>query len=471
MPILEAHCVRLHAHTHANSHAAVAKTAAEYSAPNGVVVLPHGVTGESPHFARTRGDDGRVRILVVGRLDKRKGADVLFDAKGLTVLPGIVDAHCHISYGVARGMEEQDLYASAEYRAIRAVAHAGQVLRSGVTAICDPGGRWNVAIAVRDAIKAGLFEGPRVAAAARYLTSHTGLADYYPTWVGAPKSGVGVITNVVQAMLTEVRAQAKNGVDLVKIAASGESAILTPGGGSVPAFRREELTVIVDEAHRLGKRVTAHARSGTAIVDCLDAGVDWLQHGDYMTKEQVGRLADSGVPLCPALTLSHNIASWGHLVGCSQARIDRLKRDVERSAEVLGYAHRQGVRMMCGTDTGFAVTPYGEWHAREMELFVSYLGMSPLQAIACGTKEAAFAVDPDGIGSLEKGRWADVLIVDGDPLADIRILQDKTKIAAVFKGGTSIGLERRANATRWPWEKSLEISQGELRYETVFGAN
>ena len=127
--------------------------------------------------------------------------------------------------------------------------------------------------------------------------------------------------------------------------------------------------------------------------------------------------------------------------------------------------------MMCGTDTGFAVTPYGEWHAREMELFVSHLGMSPLQAITCGTKEAAFAVDPDGIGSLEKGRWADVLIVDGNPLADIRILQDKTKIAAVFKGGTSIGLQRRANATRWPWERSLEISQGELRYETVFGAN
>ncbi len=284
-------------------------------------------------------EGGRIADVVSGVANAQRplpaGAKVLYDATGLTVMPGIVDAHCHISYGVARGMEEQDLYASAEYRAIRAMWHAGQVLRSGVTAICDPGGSWNVAIAVRDAIKAGMFEGPRIAAAARYLTTHTGLADYYPTWIGAPKSGVGAITNDVQAMLTEVRAQAKNGVDLVKIAASGESSILSPGGGSVPAFRREELAVIVDEAHRLGKRVTAHARSGQAIVDCIDAGVDWLQHGDFMDKDQVKRLADSGIPLCPTMTLNMNMVDWGHVAGCSQARIDRVSRDMERSVETL----------------------------------------------------------------------------------------------------------------------------------------
>ena len=417
--------------------------------------------------------DGRVVDVVSGVANLARplpaDANVLLDAKGLTVMPGIVDAHCHISYGVARGMEEQDFYASAEYRAIRAMWHAGQVLRSGVTAICDPGGSWNVAIAVRDAIKAGMFEGPRIAAAARYLTSHTGLADYYPTWVGAPQSGVGAITNDVQAMLTEVRAQAKNGVDLVKIAASGESSILSPGGGSVPAFRREELAIIVDEAHRLGKRVTAHARSGQAIVDCIDAGVDWLQHGDFMDKDQVGRLSDSGIPLCPTMTLNMNMAEWGHIAGCTQARIDRVRRDMERSVETLSYACRQGVRMMCGTDTGFAVTPYGEWHAREMELFVTHLGMSPLKAISCGTKEAAFAVDPDGIGMLARGRWADVLAIDGDPVRDIRVLQDKSRIRAVFKGGRAVDIGHRAQPIRWPWEKSLEISHGELRYDAVHG--
>jgi imidazolonepropionase-like amidohydrolase len=127
---------------------------------------------------------------------------------------------------------------------------------------------------------------------------------------------------------------------------------------------------------------------------------------------------------------------------------------------------------MCGTDTGFAITPYGEWHAREMEIFVTHLGMNPLQAICCGTKHAAFAVDPEGVGSLERGRWADVLVIDGDPLRDIRVLQDKTRIRGVFKGGARIDLPSLAPThTRWPWEKSLEISHRELRYSTVYAAD
>jgi imidazolonepropionase-like amidohydrolase len=420
--------------------------------------------------------DGRIASIVRGAEANSRplppDANVLLDAQGMTVMPGIVDAHCHISYGVARGIEEQDLYASAEYRAIRGMWHAGEVLRAGVTSICDPGGTWNVAIAVRDAVKSGMFPGPRIAAASRYLTSHTGLADYYPTSVGAPKSGVGAIVNDVQSMLTEIRAQAKNGVDLIKVAASGESATLTPGGGSVPAFRREELAVIVDEAHRLGKRVTAHARSGTAIVDCIDAGVDWLQHGDFMTREQTSRLAESGIPLCPVVTLAANIAQWGHLAGCSATQIERAKRNLETACDTLGFAVRQGVTLMCGTDTGFAITPYGEWHAREMEIFVTHLGMSPAQAICCGTKQAAFAVDPESVGSLERGRWADILVIDGDPLRDIRVLQDKTRIHGVFKGGARVDLPRLTPThTRWPWEKSLEISHRELRYHMVYATN
>ena len=97
------------------------------------------------------------------------------------------------------------------------------------------------------------------------------------------------------------------------------------------------------------------------------------------------------------------------------------------------------------------------------------LGMSPLQAISCGTKEAAFAVDPQGIGSLENGRWADVLVVDGDPVADISLLQDKSRLRALYKGGVAVDLTPQAEATRWPWEKSLEISHGELRYDAVHG--
>ncbi|HVR51752.1 MAG TPA: amidohydrolase family protein [Pseudorhodoferax sp.] len=398
------------------------------------------------------------------------GAVLLHDASGKTVMPGMVDAHCHISYGVARSIEEQDIFASAEYRSIRAMRHANDVLQAGVTSFSDPGGTWYVAVAVRDAVRGGLFPGPRISAASRYLSTHAALTDYFPSWMGAPRSGVGALTQGVEAMLNEVREQVKNGVDFVKIAASGEGATLTPGGGSLPAFRAEELRVIMDEVHRLGRRATAHARSAQSVLDCIDAGVDWIMHADFMGKEQADRLAESRIPCCPALTFIANVAQWGHIAGCSQARIDRFKRDLDRAVTNLGYAWRNGVTMMCGTDSGFAVTPYGEWHARELELFVEMLGMSPLQAITCATRNAAFTVDPERLGTLQRGMLADILVIDGDPLHDIRILQDRSRIEAIFLGGQAVDRRPQPRPHRWPWERALHISERELYQTTVRAA-
>lgn len=398
------------------------------------------------------------------------GAVIAQDARGKTVMPGLVDAHCHISYGVARGIEEQDLFGSAEYRAIRGVYHSRTVLQAGVTSFSDPGGSWFVAVAVRDAIKAGLFPGPRISAAARYMSTHAALTDYFPSWIGTPRSGVGVLTESTTQMRNEVRDQVKNGVDFIKIAASGESSILTPGGGSVPAFGADEMKVIVDEAHRLGRRVTAHARSGQSVMDCVDAGIDWIMHADFMDRAQADKLAASGIPCCPALTFTANIADWGHIAGCSPARIDRFKRDLDKAVTNLSYAWRNGVSMMCGTDSGFAVTPYGEWHGRELELFCTLLGMSPLQAITCGTKNASITVDGANTGTLERGKFADLLVVDGDPLADIRILQDKKRLTAIFLGGQPVDQTPQPPMQRWPWERSLQISERELSRDAVRAA-
>lgn len=417
------------------------------------------------------GDDGRImHVETAPDALMPAGAEIVFDADGLTVMPGLVDAHCHLTYGDVRTEEEQDLYSSAEYRALRAAWNAHKVLKAGVTSISDPGGSWNVGVAVRDAITAGMFPGPRMSVAGRFLTTHTGLADFYPTWVGAPVSSVGTLTNRVEEMLTEIRAQAKNGVDFIKVAASGESPTLTPGGGSVPAFRKDQLQVIVDEAHRLNKRVTAHARSGVVISDCIDVGMDWLMHGDYMTREHADKLAESQIPLCPTLTLIANIVDFGHLVGVAPTRIERSKRQLEQAVGILSYAHKAGVRMLCGTDSGFAVTPYGEWHARELELLVRHVGLSPMEAIVAGTSGAAMTVAPAEVGILQKGRMADALVLDGDPLKDIRILQERARLRAVFKEGKSVDLSPSpVSVTRWAWENAQVFSRDILRWSTVHG--
>jgi imidazolonepropionase-like amidohydrolase len=437
----------------------------------GTLIDGTGAEATPLHWLEIDGD--RIGEIAAGHGPARPlppGATVACDAAGKTVMPGLVDAHCHISYGVARGIEEQDLFGSAEYRAIRGVYHARSVLQAGVTSFSDPGGSWFVAVAVRDAIRAGLFPGPRISAAARYLSTHAALTDYFPSWVGNPRSGVGALTEGASQMVNEVRDQAKNGVDFIKIAASGESSILTPGGGSVPAFNAAELKVIVEEAHRLNKRVTAHARNGQSVVDCVEAGVDWIMHADFMDAAQADRLAESGIPVCPALTFVANVAQYGHIAGCSPARIDRFRRDLDKAINNLGYAWRNGVTMMCGTDTGFAVTPYGEWHARELELFVDLLGMSPLQAITCATRNASITVDGKNTGTLQAGKFADLLVVDGDPLADIRILQDKARLSAIYLGGRPVDQTPPPPMQRWPWERSLQISERELYRSTVQAA-
>jgi imidazolonepropionase-like amidohydrolase len=393
------------------------------------------------------------KIVAVGTDVKADPSVRVVDAGAKTIMPALIDGHCHISYGDVRTQEESDICASREYRAIRAVWNAQKVLRAGVTSFCDPGSTCMVSVAVRDAIYSGMFEGPRIFAAGPFLTSYNGIADYFPTWVNVP-TGIGVLTNSLPEMITEVRKQVKEGVDLIKVAASGDISNPT-SGADMSSLTLEELTAIAKEVHRLGRKVTAHARAGLSAADCSRAGFDWVMHGTLMTDEHLDVLLKNNTPLMPSLTYLTNAVDFGKDCSLPESMIDGCKRELDRAIPILSKAHKAGLPLLIGSESGFALIPYGHWHARELETYVKHLGFTPMEAIVAATKLNATTVGLAGqIGTLEPGKLADLVVVDGDPIADIAVLQDVSKIHVVMKDGELVNLNRP-----WPGKKDWAFEQ------------
>jgi imidazolonepropionase-like amidohydrolase len=415
----------------------------------------------------------RASVLIRGQRIEQVGANVsldavprderdsvrIIDAAGRTVMPGLIDTHCHISYGESRSQEEQDLYTGVESRTLHAAWNAKKVLRAGVTAMCSPGGSYNIGVAIREAIRAGFIEGPRTTSAGRYITTSNGLTDWYPDSVGVPDGSIGYLANTLPEMMDAVRRQVKAGVDLIKLSDSG--------GGQLQAFTGDELKAIADLTHRLRRRITIHAVGSAEVDAAIAAGFDWIIHGYLMTDETIGRLAESRIPLIPTLTLIANSADFGHLVGARTR--DSRRRTLEMAAGTLQKAHKAGVRLLAGTDSGFSLTPYGEWHARELELLMKYAGLSALESIQAATIDAALVLGLEGeVGRLAPGRLADVIVVDGDPLKDIRVLQDKRRITAVIKDGREIRFDDASESRRWPVERSQLMTTGDLTWDLVY---
>jgi imidazolonepropionase-like amidohydrolase len=385
------------------------------------------------------------------------------DAAGKTVMPGLVDAHCHMTYGESRFEEEIDLYTSHERRTLIAAANAKKVLRAGVTAISQPGGSYFIGVGIRDAIADRLIEGPRMTAAGRYLSTSNSLTDWYPDEVGVPAGNLGVLTNNVHEMVSEVRHQVKNGVDFIKLADSPL--------GEYQAFTGDEMKAIADLAHQLKRAVTIHARGSAELEAAVDAGFDWIMHGNAMSDEAVGKLAGTGTPLVPTLLLLSNLADFGEPFGVPAPLRDGCKRLLESSADSYHRAHKAGVTFALGTDTGFAVTPYGEWHARELELLMTYGGLTAMEAIQAGTRNGAKMLNMEGmIGQLTPGAFADVIVVSGDPVKDIRVLQDKRNIETVIKAGRAVRFRDDEIETRWTHDRGLIYSIEHMTYDGVFGS-
>jgi imidazolonepropionase-like amidohydrolase len=387
------------------------------------------------------------RLAYVGPTDaapKAAKGDAVLDYGELFVMPGLQDVHTHLAYGNAKTEEDIDLYQPMEFRSIRGLFFAQKCLAAGYTSICSPGDAGQISLSVRNAIAYGLFDGPRVTAAGRYLTTRQGLTDWYPTWIGVPDTSIGRLVTSRDEAIEEIRVQVKNGVDCIKIALDGVQR--RPDGEFIAAFNQDETTAMVTEAHRLGRKVVVHARGREATLYAARAGVDLIFHAYYLDQECIDAILEAGSAIGPTLTFPRNIVDFTRPTEPAylKGRIGDVQREYETACENLRKARRAGIPMMTGTDSGFAVTPYGEWHARELEIFVNDLGFTPAEALRAATAvTAGFMADGASLGVLEPGRAADFIAVKGSPLKNIAILQDKASIRQVHIAGRRMAIPPR----------------------------
>jgi imidazolonepropionase-like amidohydrolase len=383
-------------------------------------------------------------------------SDQLIDHSAGFVKPGLIDVHTHLAYGNAKCEEDIDLYAPLEFRTLRGMFFAQKVAASGYTAICSPGDAGQISLSIRDAIRAGLFDGPRVMAAGPYITTHQGLTDWYPTWIGAPETSIGKLVTNIDEAVQEVRRQVKNGVDCIKIALDGIQR--RPDGELIAAFTQQETEIIVRETHRLGRKAISHSVGREAALYAARAGVDLIFHGFDLDAECIAAMQQSGSALCPTLTHPRNVIDFTqpHEPAAQKGRIEATEARYRIGIANLKKAVAAGIPFLTGTDTGFAVTPYGEWHAKELELFVADLGFSPAAALRAATEiNARFMRVGEEIGILEPGRAADFIVWDRSPLADIRLLQDRRRLRAVYIGGMKRDLADRPYHPRQVTDFSL----------------
>jgi imidazolonepropionase-like amidohydrolase len=368
-------------------------------------------------------------------------ADLIrIDGSGMTVMPGLIDAHCHISFDEPHSNDELFFHRREGLAAIVAAHNARKVLRSGVTSFFDADSIFNVSLDLRDAIEGGVVEGPRMACGGNALfTSVGGTAGMLVPDEGA--IGYLKVTRTRDEIVTEIRQQAKRGVDWIKIHVTG----LIPrqkSEGEIQVWSYDELKLAADTAHDIGLPIVGHCRNASSTRDAARAGFDMILHATYMDEEALEAVVDAKAPIVPTLTFQAVLADHGDKVGASSYLQDLFAKEIAESSKQLRRAYDAGVPILCGTESGFSITPYGEWHWRELQVLVDDMGLTPSQALSCATMESARALDKYGkLGLLTPGLPADVIVVEGDVTKDVTLLGKPDGIKHVFKGGQRVDIE------------------------------
>ena len=357
------------------------------------------------------------------------------DALGGTILPGLVEAHFHPTYFNVAALEDLDIKYPVEYVTLLAAHNAQLALECGYTAARSGGSLFNIDAWLKKAIENDVCAGPRLASSGREICGVGGLMDWNPDFRKIGMEGLVLLVNGPDEARAAVRKLVKDGVEWVKTYPTGDAAAPDTNDHHTLCMTFEEMHAVVATAHNHGLKVTGHCRATEGIKNALRAGYDAIEHGTFMDDEALGLLLKRDVPCVPALYFELASIERGPEFKMSQAVIDGHKETLEGGAESARKILKAGGRLGMGGDYGFAWNPHGDY-ARELSFFVKYVGLKPMEVLMCATKTGAEIMGRgDEFGTLTAGKFADVLVVDGDVLADISLLEDRRNFIAVMQGG------------------------------------
>lgn len=364
-------------------------------------------------------EDGRVRrIAPVAEFAGYTGP--LVDTGGGTLLPGLIDCHVHLCYtGGADPRGALQRMGAAEI-VLTVLANAQATLAGGITAVRDCGGKDHLEFAVRDAIERGTFPGATIRAAGRMICMTGGHGNH-----------IARVADGVDEVVKAVREQVHAGCDLVKLMATG--GVMTPGVDPQDAhYSAAEIGAGVAEAKRFRRRTASHAQGTQGIVNAVTAGVDSIEHGIYMDERCLDLMLAAGTYLVPTIAAVRNIIDNADR-GVPAYAVAKARAVAARHEESFRLYHKAGGRIAMGTDAGTPFNRHGE-NAQELAHMVAW-GMTPKEALTAATAAAADLTGLPDRGVIAEGAWADLLLVDGDPLADISRAAERANHRAVWKAG------------------------------------
>ena len=357
------------------------------------------------------------------------------DLGGQTVIPGLVEAHIHLSYNDVKAIADLDLNCPPEISALRAAKNGELALHCGYTAARSAGAVHRIDVALKQAFAEGLYPGPRLLAASRDICATGGMADWNPSYLKLGMEGLALIADGPDAVRAAVRRSIKDGADVVKCYIGGDALLPhTPIGDCT--YTLPEVAALVDESRMRGRLSAAHVRGQQSSRVAALAGVDSLEHATYADDETLRMIADKGLTLVPGLRYLYSIIENGPRFGIDEAVIapSGLRDEIKQAADTYRRARDLGIRMCPGGDFGFAWNPHGEY-AKDIQVFVDVIGYTPLEAITCATRSGAELMRMDDrFGTLRPGKLADLVVVNGDPLREVAVLQDRSRLS-VMQGG------------------------------------